>query len=456
MNDQTIEYATPATGKGVGWYRWVICGLLFFAITVNYIDRQVIGVLKPVLEKEFGWTQVDYSNIVFSFQLAYAIGMLLMGYLIDRLGVRTGLLLAVVVWSLAAVGHGFAHWMPHESHNFGFMIVSSATLFFMVMRFLLGLSEAGAFPGTIRATAEWFPKKERSLATGIFNAGSNVGAIVTPLAVPLIVSLWGWPEAFWITGGVGVIWVVFWLAMYRAPEEHPRVSPSELAYIRSDPADPPSKIPWIKLLPHRQTWAFMIGKFLTDPIWWLYLFWVPDFLNKQHGLDLKNYGPPLVVIYLLADIGSVGGGWLSSSLIKRGWTINAARKTAMLICALCVMPIMFASQVSNLWVATIIIGIAAAAHQGWSCNIFTIASDTMPRKAVSSVVGLGGMAGAVGGMLIAKAVGYILQWTNNSYFIPFLIAAFAYIVALGVIHLLIPHLEPAKLDLEAEKGFEVK
>lgn len=434
---QQVEYEAPSGSiTSTGWQRWMICTMLFFALTINYIDRQVIGVLKPILEKEFHWDQVTYSNIVFAFQAAYAVGMVLMGWVMNRLGVKWGMLLAVIVWSIAAVGHGFAHWVP----------LAVATYFFMTMRAVLGLAEAGAFPGAVSAVAEWFPKKERSLATGIFNAGTNVGAIATPLLVPVIVGWWGWPEAFWIAGGVGILWAIWWMIAYESPDRHPRVSPAELAYIRSDPADPPVRIPWIKLIPHRQTWAFAMGKFMTDPIWWLYLFWVPDFLNKRHGLDLKSFGPPLVVIYLLADVGSVGGGWISSSMIKRGWTVNAARKTAMLICAVCVIPIFLASQVSNLWVATILIGIAAAAHQGWSCNLYTLVSDTLPRKAVSSVVGFGGMMGAIGGMLIAKAVGYILQWTNNSYFIPFLIASVAYICALAVIHLLVPRLEPAKLD----------
>lgn len=453
MTNNTIEYATPGVGRRVGWYRWVICGLLFFALTINYIDRQVIGVLKPILEKEFHWTQIDYGNIVVAFQLAYAIGMVFMGWLIDRIGVRQGFMWAVIIWSLAAIGHGFAHWMPQEGTiNLWIITVSWATLFFMAMRFVLGISEAGAFPGAVHAVAEWFPKKERSLATGIFNAGTNVGAIATPLLVPIIVAAWGWPEAFWITGAVGLIWAIFWWVMYRAPEVHPRVSPTELAYIRSDPADPPVKVRWLRLFPHKQTWAFATLKFLTDPIWWLYLFWVPDFLNKQHGLNLKDFGPPLVVIYLLADVGSVGGGWLSSSLIKRGWSVNAARKTAMLICALCVVPIGFASQASSLWVATLLIGLAAAAHQGWSCNVFTTVSDMMPRKAVSSVVGIGGMAGAIGGMLIAKIVSYILDQTNNNYFYPFLIASVAYLFALAVFHLLVPRMEPAKLSEVEELG----
>ena len=272
---------------------------------------------------------------------------------------------------------------------------------FSIARFMLGLGESGNFPASIKTVAEWFPKKERAFATGIFNAGTNVGAVVTPLIVPIITLAWGWRWAFILTGAVGFIWLIFWLALYHKPEQHPKLSGAELAHIRSDPPESTAKVPWASLLRHRQTWAFALGKFMTDPIWWVYLFWLPDFLNKQHGLGLKDFGLPLVVIYVMADVGSVGGGWLSSTLIKRGRTINAGRKTAMFVCALCVVPIVFASQASNLWVAVFLIGLAAAAHQGWSANIFTIASDTFPRRAVGSVVGIGGMAGAVGGMLLS-------------------------------------------------------
>ena len=424
--------AQSVTLRGsVGNYRWTICALLFFAATINYIDRQVIGILKPVLQTEIGWTEVGYSWVVFSFQAAYAIGFIFVGRLMDRIGTRKGFSLSIIFWSIAAMGHALA------STVFGFGVA----------RFFLGLGESGNFPASIKTAAEWFPKKERALATGIFNAGTNVGALVTPLVVPVITIWWGWRAAFLITGAIGFIWLIFWLALYRRPEEHPSLSKSELEYIQSDPPDPVVNIPWARLLPHRQTWAFAIGKFMTDPIWWVYLFWLPDFLNKRHGLSLKDFGPPLVVIYLLADVGSIGGGWLSSSLIKRGWTVNAGRKLAMLICALAVIPIVFAAQTSNLWVAVVLIGIAAAAHQGWSCNLFTTTSDMFPRHAVGSVVGIGGMAGAVGGMMIARLVGEILQRTG-SYVPIFFIAASAYLAALLVIHLLSPRLEPANLSVE--------
>ena len=310
---------------------------------------------------------------------------------------------------------------------------------FGMARFFLGLGEAGNFPAAIKTVAEWFPKKERALATGIFNSGTNIGALVTPLVVPWITLTWSWRAAFIATGALGFLWLIAWLLLYRRPEEHPALSSSELKYIQSDTPDRAVKIPWVRLLPHRQTWAFSLGKFLTDPI-----FWLPDFLHKRYGLGLKDFGLPLVIVYLMADVGSIGGGWISSSLIKRGWTINAGRKLAMLICALAVVPIVFAAQTSNLWIAVVLIGLAAAAHQGWSCNLFTTTSDMFPRGAVGSVVGIGGMAGAIGGMMIARLVGEILERTG-SYVPIFIIAASAYLVALLIIHLLSPRLEPAKL-----------
>ena len=325
-----------------------------------------------------------------------------------------------------------AHALARSAFGFGFA------------RFFLGLGEAGNFPAAIKTVAEWFPKKERALATGIFNSGTNIGALVTPLVVPWITFTWGWQAAFIATGALGFLWLIAWLLLYRSPEEHPALSSSELRYIQSDPPDRSVKIPWLRLLPHRQTWAFSLGKFLTDPIWWVYLFWLPDFLHKRHGLGLKDFGLPLVIVYVMADVGSIGGGWISSSLIKRGWTINAGRKLAMLICALAVVPIVFAAQTSNVWIAVVLIGLAAAAHQGWSCNLFTTTSDMFPRDAVGSVVGIGGMAGAIGGMMIARLVGEILERTG-SYVPIFIIAASAYLVALLIIHLLSPRLEPAKL-----------
>ena len=436
-----------ASGRAPGYYRWVVCALLFLAATVNYVDRQVIGILKPTLQGEFGWSEIDYADIVFSFQLAYAIGLVLSGRVMDRLGVKVGFAIAIIVWSVAAMLHA-------EATLIGVPVMAMLEVFglsyaasvagFMAARFLLGLGESGNFPASIKAVAEWFPKRERALATGLFNSGTNVGALLTPLIVPWITLTWGWYWAFVVTGAIGFGWLALWWLMYDHPERHPRVSPAELAYIRSDAEESLTPVPWKTLFAHRQTWAFAIGKFMTDPVWWLYLFWIPDFLNRNHGINLTTMGPPLVAIYLVADGGSIGGGWLSSGLIKRGWSVNAGRKTAMLVCALAVVPMVFASGAKNMWVAVALVSLAAAAHQGWSANLFTTASDMFPRHAVGSVVGIGGMAGAVGGMLIAKLTGYILEATG-SYLPVFLIAAFTYLVALVIVHLLVPRLEPAKL-----------
>ena len=412
----------------IGRYRWVICALLFFATTINYIDRQVFGILAPELKKIFSWTDTNYTDIVFWFEVAYAAGQLLAGRVLDRIGTFAGFALAMFFWSGASMLHA------------GMATIAG----FSLARFLLGLGEAGNFPACIKTIAEWFPKKERALATGIFNAGSNVGAIAAPLAVPWIYLRWGWQWAFIATGAIGLVWLVFWLRVFREPEQHPRLSASELAYIRSDPAEPVEKIPWLRLLPHRQTLAYVSAKFLTDSIWRWYLYLLPLFFSQQFKLDIKSFGPPFVLIYTLADLGSIGGGWLSSHLIKRGWSVNAGRKTAMLVCALCVVPVVLVTKVSGMWTAVWLVGLAAAAHQGWSANLFTTASDMFPRQAVGSVVGLGGMAGALGAMLILKLTGYILAHTG-SYTVLFLIAGSAYLLALLVLHLLAPRLETAKL-----------
>lgn len=450
MKTITADQVASSVRPKVGNYRWAICALLFFATTINYIDRQVIGLLKSTLQEQFTFSELDYAAIVFSFTLAYAIGLLLAGRVMDKMGTRKGFTVAIIVWSIAAMLHaaaGLFPWLKIPSvliNPPSFVLLTGAAAGFAIARFMLGLGEAGNFPAAIKTVAEWFPKRERALATGIFNAGSNVGAIITPLIVPWIVLHWGWEWAFIFTGAIGFFWLFFWMPLYRPPGEHPRLSRAELDYIRSDPPESETPIPWAKLFPHRQTWAFAIGKFMTDPIWWLYLYWIPDFLKRNHGLDLSSIGLPIVVIYLVADVGSVGGGWLSSSLLKRGWTPNRARKTAMLVCALSVVPIVFAAQVSNLWLAVALIGLAAAAHQGWSANLFTTASDMFPKQAVGSVVGIGGMAGAVGGMLIALIVGAILQ-RIGSYVPIFIIAGSAYLLALLIIHLLVPKLEPAKI-----------
>ena len=420
----------PTVKERLLGYRWTICALLFFATTINYIDRQVLGILAPTLQREIGWSESQYGDIVSWFSLAYGFGFLGMGRFLDKVGVRRGFAFSIFAWSLAAMSHAFARTPG------GFAIARAA----------LGLGESGNFPAAIKTTAEWFPKKERALATGIFNAGSNVGAILTPLLVPWIALTWGWQSAFIVTGALGFIWMVAWLAIYRDPEEHPRLSKSELAFIRSEEREGTVKLHWAALLGHRQTWAFLIGKFMTDPIWWFYLYWLPKFLDANWGIKLAQVAAPLITIYVVADFGSVGGGWLSSALIKRGWTVNAARKTAMLIAALLIVPTMFAPQAGSLWVAVAIVSVAAAAHQWWSCNLFTTASDMFPRAAVASVVGIGGFAGAMGGMLFQRATGRILEATGNNYSIIFLICGLAYVSALLVIHLLVPRLEPAKVE----------
>src|SRR4029077_6505011 len=411
-----------------GYLRWAFNAILLSGTTKNYMDRQVLGVLKTTLQHDLGWSEIDYGNLVFAFQAAYAVGMLAVGRLVDRVGTRLGYALAMVLWSLASMGHA----------------LGGSFASFLVARSALGFGEAGVFPASIKTVAKWFPKRRGALRTGIFNAGHNVGAIVTPLVVPWITVQWGWRSAFVITGALGFVWLAFWIVLYRKPEEHPRISRTELYYIRSDPQEPTVKIKWAQLVPHRQTWSFVAGKFMIDPIWWFYLFWVPDFLQRNHGLALMKIGVPIMVIYVIADVGSVAGGWFSSWLIQRGSTVNVARKSAMLLCALCVVPIVFAYRIQSLGGAVLLIGLAAAAHQGFSANLFTLTSDMFPVQAVGSVVGMGGMAGAIGGMLIATIVGYTLQWTG-SYMIPCLMAGLAYVLALAAIQLLVPKLEPADI-----------
>ncbi len=427
--------AVPKTvppANHIGGRRWLICGLLFFATTVNYMDRQVIALLKPTLQIQFGWSEQGYGNIIFAFTLAYAVGLLFIGKLIDRLGTRKGFSLAVLVWSAAAMAHATA----------------GSVVQFAAARFSLGLGEAGSFPAAVKAVAEWFPKRERALATGLFNSGSNIGAIVTPLVVPWLTLRFGWRMAFVATGAIGFFWILCWLALYHRPEQDTRVGAAELAYIHSDPQDPETTnkmtVPWLTLLKLRQAWAIALGKFFTDPIWWVYLFWMPDFLSRNLGLSLAGMRLPLSIIYTGACVGSIGGGWLSSSLLKRGWTLNASRKTALLICALAVTPIMIAARTTDAWLAVFLIAIAAGAHQGWSANIYTLASDMFPRNAVGSVVGFGTMAGAVGGMCIAQVVGYVLQRTG-SYVPVFVMAGLAYLVAIGFVQVLAPRLKPAEI-----------
>jgi MFS transporter, ACS family, aldohexuronate transporter len=426
-----------------GCYRWIICALLFFATTINYVDRTVLGVLEPELQKQFGWTATQYGDINSAFNLAYAIGFLFAGWMMDKIGTRWGYSISLAIWSLAAAAHALAGSIGG----------------FAAARFALGVGESGNFPAAIKTVTEWFPKKERALATGIFNAGSNVGAVLAPWLVPILFAWQGWQAAFIATGLAGMIWIVFWWPLYRRPREHSKLSPAELAYIESDPPDPPAKIPWLDLLPFRQTQAFAIGKFMTDAVWWFYLFWFAKFMHERFGVDIKTIGLPMITVYLMADVGSIAGGWQSSWLLGRGWSTNAARKTAMLTCALCVVPVVAAPLVQGewhligvwsipaKWIAVALIGVATAAHQGFSANLFTLTSDMFPRQAVGSVVGIGGFAGAMGGVLMNLGAGRLRDMTGN-YIVIFTMAASMYLLALLVIHLLAPRLEPVTIGSE--------
>ncbi|MBN6150581.1 MFS transporter [Xanthomonas sp. AmX2] len=432
MSEPLPLAATGPAGARVGRFRWRICALLLAATTINYIDRQVLGVLAPFLQTEIGWNEIQYGYIVTAFQAAYALGLLCSGAVIDRFGTRAGYALAIGIWSVAAMSHALA----------------TSVVGFAIARFFLGLGESGNFPAAIKTVAEWFPRRERALATGIFNSGSNIGAIVAPLLVPVIATAWGWQAAFLFTGVLSAAWLLVWWLSYRAPEQQPRLSPAELAHIRSDPPEAGRRLSWAQVLAHRQAWAFVLGKFITDPIWWFFLFWLPKFLHAEYGLSLLQLGAPLIVIFVLADIGSIAGGWVAGRFIARGWSVNRARKTAMLICALAVVPIVFAARADNLWLAVALIGLATAAHQGWSANLFTLPSDMFPRHAVATVVGIGGFAGAVGGMLIATFIGFLLEATG-SYLPVFLMAGSAYLLALAVVHALVPRLQPARLEERA-------
>ncbi len=420
---------TIAVDQKVGHYRWTICGLLFFATTINYLDRNILGILAPTLQKEIGWTPIQYGYIGTVFQAAYALGLAVFGWFVDKYGTKIGYALSITGWSVAAMAHALA------STVFGFGIA----------RFFLGLSESGNFPAAIKATAEWFPKKERALATGIFNSGANIGAVVAPAVVPWLTVTYGWQAAFIATGATGFVWLALWIIFYERPEAAKKVSKNEMAYILSDPADPPSeKVPWVKLLKYRQTWAFVVGKFLTDPIWWFYLYWLGLYLNNNFGMTLTQLGLPLIVIYTMTTVGSIGGGYLSGAMIKRGMAINRARKITMLIFAILVVPVVTAANISSTWLAVGIIGLATASHQGWSANIFTTASDMFPKRVVASVVGLGSFAGSVGGMIFLTSAGYIVQATG-SYMILFIICGSAYLVALGLMTLLTAHAKPVDL-----------
>ncbi len=425
----------------VGRYRWRIVALLFFATTINYIDRQVIGLLKPILEKEFSWTETQYGEIVMIFSACYALGLLVFGRFVDKVGTKLGYTVSIVVWSIAAMAHALA----------------KSTFGFGAARALLGLGEAGNFPVAVKSVAEWFPKKERAFATGLFNSGANIGAVAAPAVVPWLASAYGWQEAFIWTGVIGFVWLIFWLVMYELPARHKKVGKAELAHIQSDGEEDPAagqkKVSWVKLFGIRQTWAFVFGKLLTDPIWWFFLFWLPSYFSTTFNLNMKSLGLPLIIVYTATTIGSIGGGYLPGWLISKGWPVFKARKTSMLIFAILVIPIMTARYAENMWVAVALISLAAAAHQAWSANIFTTASDMFPKYTLSSVVGIGGMAGSIGGMLFPLVVGALLDHykalgnINAGYNILFLICGSMYLLAWVTMHFFAPRMEKVEVKV---------
>jgi ACS family hexuronate transporter-like MFS transporter len=426
----------------IGNYRWTICALIFFATTINYLDRQVISlVVADYLVPEFKWSETDYANLTVAFQLAYAVAMFGVGRLIDKTGTKIGYALSLFLWSLAAMGHA---------------LIRTTTGFF-VARAALGVTESGNFPAAIKTVAEWFPKKERALATGIFNAGTNIGAVIAPLTVPFIAAEWGWRSAFFITGAIGLVWLIFWFWLYEIPQKQKRLSKPEYEYIHSDvdeavaaaPAGTQESVSWGKLLGYNQTWAFAIGKFLTDGIWWFYLFWLPKFLNAQYGLTKEEVAIPVALVYVIAAFGSVYGGWLPMNLIKKNWPVFKARKTSMLIYAFFVLPVFSAQLLGDytMWLAVCVIGLAGAAHQAWSANIFTTVSDMFPKKAVGSVTGIGGMAGGLGGIAVSKAAGALfdhyksLGHIETGYQIVFIICSVVYLLAWIIMHFLVPRMK---------------
>lgn len=463
----SIQPKTPNTTlsaniQAIGKFRWTICALLFFATTVNYLDRQVLSLLAPSLSKEFGWSNTDYANITAAFQFVYAIAMLFAGRIVDKLGTKAGFILAIIIWSLGAVMHAFS--IPvgtFFSHIFGVIgiIIPVSVLGFMISRAVLAIGESGNFPAAIKATAEYFPKRERSFATGIFNSGSNVGAILAPLTVPWIALNWGWQSAFLIIGIIGFLWMFFWIWLYNKPVNQKRLSQSEYEYINSDAKDtiaadeqPGSKekVPWFKLLGYRQTWAFVFGKFMTDGVWWFFLFWLPKYLDAQYGMDGTAIMLPLAVLYSMTMFGSIGGGWFPVYFIRKGYNPYDGRMKAMLIIALFPLVVLLAQPLgaATFWIPVILIGIGASAHQAWSANIFTTVSDMFPRKAVASVTGIGGMAGGIGGVLISKLGGALFDYYKSlghiqtGYTIMFAICAVAYLIAWVVMKALVPKYRP--------------
>jgi ACS family hexuronate transporter-like MFS transporter len=423
-----IESAPNSTRKGTSHVRWVILGLLFFATTINYLDRQVIGILAPELQKLYSISDVQYGYIQSAFALAYAGGQLVAGAVMDIVGVRSGFAIALVMWSLASMAHAFA----------------GSAVGFRIARAFLGVAESPNFPAATKTISEWFPRKERAFAFGFVNAGTNMGAVLAPAVVPMIAVKYGWQWAFIGTGAIGFLWLFFWLPLYRPAGEHPKVSASELAYIRSDPPEPTVKVPWLTLFSYKEAWAFAIGKFLTDSMWWFFMTWFPKFLFTRHGLPLVKIGWPLVVVYLMADLGSVSGGWFSSSMIKRGASVNRARKVGLFVCALGVVPVMFAQNISALWPAVLVMGLATAAHQGFSSNLYTLVSDMFPKQSVASIAGFGGTAGYFGASLFQIAVGHMVGDSNGNYTMPFICAGSAYLLAFLIIHLIVPVITPPK------------
>ncbi|MCG2613847.1 MFS transporter [Terrimonas sp. NA20] len=448
-----------AIGKAIGKYRWTICGLLFFATTVNYLDRQVLSLLAPELSREFGWTNTDYANIITVFQLVYAISMLFAGRIIDKLGTKWGYIWAIIIWSIGAIMHAYAIPIGESTNSLlawvGIAAVPASILGFMISRAVLGFGEAGNFPAAIKATAEFFPKKERSLATGIFNSGSNVGAILAPITVPWIAIHWGWQTAFIVIGAVGFLWLLFWAWLYDSPQK--KLSAEELAYVQQDGEDvvvavdaPVEKVKWTRLLAYNQTWAFVIGKFLTDGVWWFFLFWLPKYLQAQYGMEKTEITFPLAVLYTMTMFGSIGGGWFPVYFIKKGYSPYDGRMKAMLLIAIFPLALLAAQPLGDIsyWMPVILIGIGASAHQAWSANIFTTVSDMFPKKAVGSVVGIGGMAGGLGGVLISKVGGALfdhyekLGHVQTGYTIMFVFCAVAYLIAWVIMKALVPKYKP--------------
>jgi ACS family hexuronate transporter-like MFS transporter len=491
-----IAAAAAAAGTAVvehiGRYRWRICALLFCATTLCYMDRQVLGLLKPTLMcpataglarllpgcinphthlpmTGIGLSELQFGMITTVFFAAYSLGLLLSGGFIDRVGTKIGYAVAIIVWAVGAFSstlvsfprivaplHSIGPWLStvigavpglgQRSWVATLATLPAAVVGFMIVQFVLGLGQSGNFPAAIKTVAEWFPQKERALATGIFNSGSNIGATLAPFAGGFVLYHLGWRYAFMVTSAFSLTWLMIWLCKYHRPQEHPKVSPAEMNYINSDPPEPATKVPWAKLLPHRQTLAFLMGKALTDPIWWFYLLWLPGFLQLRFGLNIIKQGIPLLVIYNVSAIGSIFGGWLPAKFVNLGWSVNKARKISMLIYACCVLPIIAVSRIGSVWGVVALVSLAAASHQAWSANMFTLASDMFPRRTVASVVGIGAFGGAMAMMFFASFIGWILQVTGGNYFVVFLIAGSAYLLALLMIHGLVPKLKPANIE----------